>query len=73
MHGYSVHAGDVIRVKVWAVYEIVDGKMGGIECCAVGEEFLGKVEIRDVVRESWGRADEGVRSVWGREFGEWIL
>ncbi|KAJ5368661.1 uncharacterized protein N7496_008421 [Penicillium cataractarum] len=73
VHGYSVKAGDVIRVKVWAVYEIVEGKMGAIVCCAVGDECLGKVEIGDVVAESWGRADESVRSVWEREFGEGIF
>lgn len=41
VHGYSVKTGDVIRVKAWAVYEVVEGKMGAVECCAVGDELWG--------------------------------
>lgn len=39
---------------MWALYDIVDGKMAGIVCNALGDEFLGQVDVDECIGESWG-------------------
>ncbi|KAJ5380057.1 uncharacterized protein N7496_002485 [Penicillium cataractarum] len=64
VHGYKVRAGDVIRVKVWALYDMKDGKMLQITCNGLSDEMLGQVDVEALIEESLSRADENVRAEW---------
>lgn len=64
VHSHKVEAGDVIRVKVWAVYDMKDGKMAKITCNALCDEFLGQVDVEEMVRESWSRVDDVIKDAW---------
>ncbi|KAJ5949702.1 hypothetical protein N7454_001286 [Penicillium verhagenii] len=64
VHSHKVKAGDVIRVKVWAIYDMVDGKMAKITCNALSDEFLGQVDVDELIQESWSRSDENVKANW---------
>ncbi|KAJ5745498.1 hypothetical protein N7520_010680 [Penicillium odoratum] len=64
VHSHKVKPGDVIRVKVWAVYDMVEDKMARITCNALSDELLGQVNVNDMIQESWSRADEKVKAYW---------
>lgn len=64
VHSHKVKPGDVIRVKVWAVYDMLDGKMARITCNALSDEFLGQVNVNELIQESWSRVDENVKACW---------
>ncbi|KAJ5113520.1 hypothetical protein N7456_002054 [Penicillium angulare] len=64
VHSHKVNPGDVIRVKVWAVYEMRGGKMAQITCSALSDELLGQVNVDDLIKESWDRADDNVKAYW---------
>ncbi|KAJ5134029.1 hypothetical protein N7448_000949 [Penicillium atrosanguineum] len=64
VHSHKVKPGDVIRVKVWAVYDMQDGKMACITCNALGDEFLGEVDVDELITISWSRADDDVKICW---------
>lgn len=64
VHGYEVQKGDVIRVKVWALYDMKDGKMLQITCNALGDEMLGQVDMEALIEDSLSRADENIRREW---------
>ncbi|KAJ5635383.1 uncharacterized protein N7484_008696 [Penicillium longicatenatum] len=64
VHSHKVKPGDVIRVKVWAVYDMIDGKMAKITCNALNDEYLGQVDVNGLIRESWSRVDENVKACW---------
>jgi hypothetical protein len=64
VHGHKVRAGDVIRVKVWALYDMKDGRMLQITCNGLSDEMLGQVNVEAMIEESWSRADENVRIEW---------
>ncbi|KAJ5683246.1 hypothetical protein N7462_006411 [Penicillium macrosclerotiorum] len=65
VHSHKVNPGDVIRVKVWAIYDMVDGKMHRITCNALGDELLGQVNVNDLIKESWSRVDDDIKANWG--------
>ena len=68
VHGHTVKPGDVIRVRVWAIYDMQDGKMACITCCnALGDEFLGQVDVDELITDSWSRADDDVKACWKDE------
>ena len=64
VHGYKVQAGDIIRVKVWATYDMKDGKMLQITCNALSDELLGHIDVNRAIEESWDRADDNVKVEW---------
>lgn len=64
VHSHRVIPGDVIRVKVWAIYDMLDGKMAKITCNALSLEFLGQVNVNELIQESWSRVDENVKASW---------
>ncbi|KAJ5095223.1 hypothetical protein N7532_007514 [Penicillium argentinense] len=64
VHSHKVKPGDVIRVKVWAIYDMKDGKMAKIVCNALGDELLGQVDVDEMIRESWSRVDDDVKAAW---------
>ena len=64
VHSHKVEAGDVIRVKVWAVYDMKDGKIAKISCNALCDEFLDQVDVEEMVRESWSRVDDVIKDAW---------
>ncbi|KAJ5359095.1 uncharacterized protein N7496_011508 [Penicillium cataractarum] len=59
--GYPVEAGDIIKIRVWAYYEVENGKMQRIVCNLFQSWFLGKVDIRELIRESESRAEPDLR------------
>jgi hypothetical protein len=59
--GYPVEEGDIIKIRVWAYYEIENGKMQRIVCNLFQSWFLGKGDIRELVRESESRAEPDLR------------
>ncbi|KAH8896902.1 hypothetical protein GQ53DRAFT_890378 [Thozetella sp. PMI_491] len=62
VHNYHVHPGDVIRIRCCAIYDLAEGgKMRRITCYLFGEELLGKVDVRDKIKESENRADADLR------------
>jgi len=64
VHSHKVQAGDVIRVKVWAIYDMKNGKMEKITCNALCDELLGQVDVEKMVRESWSRVDDVIKDAW---------
>ncbi|KAL2824342.1 hypothetical protein BJY01DRAFT_166544 [Aspergillus pseudoustus] len=64
VHGHKVQAGDVIRVKVWATYDMKDGKMLQITCNGLSDELLGQIDVDKAIEDSWNRADEKVKAEW---------
>lgn len=64
VHSHKVNSGDVIRVKVWALYDMKDGKMAKIVCNALGDELLGQVNVDDMIKESWSRVDDTIKAAW---------
>lgn len=64
VHSHKVKPGDVIRVKVWAVYDMKDGKMARITCNAMSDELLGQVNVDEYIKESWSRVDEKIKACW---------
>lgn len=64
VHSHKVKAGDVIRIRVWAVYDMQDGEMARITCNALGDEFLGQVDVDELIAESWSHADGDVKACW---------
>ncbi|CAI7577348.1 unnamed protein product [Penicillium manginii] len=52
--GYAVEEGDIIKIRVWAYYEIENGKMQRIW-------FLGKGDIQELIRESESRAEPDLK------------
>ncbi|KAJ5380058.1 uncharacterized protein N7496_002486 [Penicillium cataractarum] len=61
--GFKVDDGDVIKIRVWAYYEIREGKFQSIVCNLFQKWFLGKVDMKEAIRESQSRATEGLRHV----------
>jgi ketosteroid isomerase-like protein len=68
VHGHKVRVGDVIRVKVWATYEMKDGKMLQIRCNGLTDELLGQIDVDKAIEDSWNRADEKVKAEWKPKF-----
>ena len=64
VHSHKTKPGDVIRVKVWSIYEMIGGKMAEITCNAFSDEFLGQVNVDELIQESWSRVDEDVKANW---------
>ncbi|RAH46896.1 nuclear transport factor 2 family protein [Aspergillus brunneoviolaceus CBS 621.78] len=65
VHGYNAQAGDVIKVTVWALYDMDGGKMKHITCNGLHHEFLGTADVNLPINESWSRADSTVKRCWG--------
>ncbi|KAM5344660.1 hypothetical protein ACJ41O_013195 [Fusarium nematophilum] len=62
VHDYHVYAGDVVRIRCCAIYDLNDdGKMERITCYGFSQELLGQVDIKDKIRESESRADADLR------------
>lgn len=61
--GYKVEPGDVIKIRVWAHYVVVDGKMKAIVCNLFKNEFLGKVNMAEAIAESRSRADPELQNI----------
>jgi len=59
--GYHVYAGDVIKMEIWAVYDVrADGKIKKITCNLYRCELLGQVEMQERVCHSKARSDLGL-------------
>jgi hypothetical protein len=61
--GFKVDTGDVIKIRVWAYYEIRDGKFQSIVCNLWKKWFLGQVDMEEAIRDSQNRAAEVLRDV----------
>ena len=59
--GYAVESGDVVKIRVWAYYEVEEGKMRRIVCNLFQSWALGKVDVRELIRESESRAEPDLR------------
>ncbi|KAJ6002841.1 hypothetical protein N7451_005388 [Penicillium sp. IBT 35674x] len=64
VHSHKVKPGDVIRVKVWAVYDMLVGKMAKITCNALSDKFLGQANVNELIQESWSRVDDNIKACW---------
>ncbi|KAI1842672.1 hypothetical protein JX265_002723 [Neoarthrinium moseri] len=60
--GYPVEPGDIIKIRVWAHYQIKNKKMYYITCNLFQKWFLGKVSLKEAVAESRTRADDEFKS-----------
>ncbi|KAI9732630.1 MAG: hypothetical protein M1834_003966 [Cirrosporium novae-zelandiae] len=49
VHNLRVRRGDVVRVNIWALYDVVDGKLKTIVCNLLNVEVLGKVNVKKFV------------------------
>lgn len=62
VHDYTVVPGDVVKICSCAVYDLnQDGKMTRITCHLFSEEKLGKVDVKERIRDSESRADADLR------------
>lgn len=60
---YPVTPGDVVKIRVWAHYVVVDGRMKAIVCNLFKAYFLGKVDMAEHIAESRSRADAELRTI----------
>ncbi|CAI7595570.1 unnamed protein product [Penicillium pancosmium] len=63
VHSHKVKPGDVIRVKVWALYDMKNGKMAKIVCNALSDELLGQVNVDEAIQESWSRLSVEIKNI----------
>lgn len=61
--GFKVDVGDLIKIRVWAYYELRGGKFQSIVCNLHKKWFLGKVDMKEAICESQSRAAEDLRNV----------
>ena len=61
--GYRVQPGDIIKIESWAYYQLVDGKMKKIVCNVRKNQCLGKVDLKEYLRESESRAETDLRII----------
>jgi len=54
--GYPVEVGDIIKIRVWAHYQVEDGLMKEIVCNLFKAEHLGQGDLKALVDESQSRA-----------------
>ncbi|KAH8742628.1 hypothetical protein F5883DRAFT_656523 [Diaporthe sp. PMI_573] len=57
-----VYPGDVIKISNCAIYDLdSEGKMKTIHCYLFQQELLGKVDLKECIRDSESRADADLR------------
>lgn len=62
VHDYHVYPGDVIKISCCAIYDLdSDGKMKTIHCYLFKPELLGKVDLKQCIRDSESSADPDLR------------
>ena len=62
VHDYHVYPGDVIKITSCAIYDLDEqGKMKRIVCHLFNQELLGKVDVKEKIRDSESRADADLR------------
>lgn len=61
VHDYNVTPGDVIKITSCAIYEMESKKMKRVTCHLFKQELLGKVDVKEGIRDSTSRADPEVR------------
>lgn len=62
VHDYHVYPGDIIKISNCAIYDLdSDGKMKTIHCYLFKQELLGKVDLKQCIRDSESRADPDLR------------
>lgn len=62
VHDYHVYLGDVIKISCCAIYDLdSDGKMKTIHCYLFKPELLGKIDLKQCIRDSESRADPDLR------------
>ena len=49
VHGFKVQPGDVLRIQMWMIYEVVNDKFHVIRCNPYGKSFIGKKQLIDLV------------------------
>ncbi|KAL1897612.1 hypothetical protein Sste5346_003918 [Sporothrix stenoceras] len=54
--GYPVDVGDVVKIRVWAHYQVENGLMKEIVCNLFKSEFLPQGNLKELVLESQSRA-----------------
>ena len=52
VHGFKVQPGDVLRIQMWMIYEVVNDKFRLIRCNPYGKSFVGQKRLTDLVGTS---------------------
>ena len=59
--GYQVQKGDIIKIRVWGYFVVEEKRFKSIVCNLFQKELLGKVDVREFIRESESRAEADLK------------